>query len=100
MNETENNGDFSKWPYTVMQTLDDRIGEPRGYKMIPLEDRKQGLENIDHEFKHGCFQNCTSNHSEFTCEHRDVDCNRCGKFKSEHRSKVEYFMSENPDLIF
>lgn len=44
MIETENNGDFSKWPYTVMQTLDDRIGEPRGYRMIPLEDRKQGVE--------------------------------------------------------
>lgn len=46
MTETENNGDFSKWPYTVMQTLDDRIGEPRGYKMIPLEDRKQGVEEV------------------------------------------------------
>lgn len=42
--EQENNGDFSKWPYTVMQTLDDRIGEPRGYKMIPFEDRKQEVE--------------------------------------------------------
>lgn len=64
MIETENNGDFSKWPYTVMQTLDDRIGEPRGYKMIPLEDRKQGLE-----------KECVA-------------------------PKNEYFMSENPDLIF
>lgn len=46
-----------------MQTLDDRIGEPRGYKMIPLEDRKQGMEEIV-------------------------------------APEVEYFMSENPDLIF
>lgn len=36
--------DTTKWPYTAMQTLDERIGEPRGYKMIPLEDRKQGTE--------------------------------------------------------
>lgn len=63
MIEIENNGDFSKWPYTVMQTLDDRIGEPRGYKTIPVEDRKQGMEKVT-------------------------------------APEVEYFMSENPDLIF
>lgn len=64
MNETENNGDFSKWPYTVMQTLDDRIGEPRGYKMIPLEDRKQGLEK-------GCIKDSFSEMEYFTRENPD-----------------------------
>lgn len=42
----------------------------------------------DHEFKHGCMQNCPLDHSHNTCEHRDADCNRCGKTGLVHGAKL------------
>lgn len=82
--EQENNGDFSKWPHTVMQTLDDRIGEPRGYKMIPFEDRKQGLENETAYCKSG--DGCIPGE-----RGHEGACMWVGD---------GHFMNENPDNIF